>query len=517
MSVAVETGVRSTGNANMTETDDGALVARIAEARDREAFEALFRRHVKAAHSLARMLSNDRSDAEEAVQEGMLDCWRKASTYRPTEGSPRAWLMRIVANRALGLARKRRSYSRRLERHREGSRGGDAGGGRADEGASEDEKAALRGLVERLPPANRQVLALYFGAALSQDEIAAQLDLAQSTVSHRIQEALRTLRSGMRRAGFAAAVALAEPELAERLLAAYAPPRGLWERVAARVGKGPGSVKAPAVSARAGAPARAWVAGLALVALASGAVLVWNGAGTRNAVRAEPDGVGGALPDPRPTDRRARANRTWTFDAPGAMKDLVIHRGNWKHLPAGGRNGSGCIQIEGGDWFGVLLPVEARDLPVRVSVWSPVPMTGRSVKMTVTWDDAATTLAGFSNFAKNWGSGWARHDFYICDRYMEGRVDGRRSMFSIMTPSGRIMLATRWAQRIDDLTIEPIKSNDLPDATAFLEAYRRLRPGARRGDELPVPELRQYAAPGKQIELWFVLLRTEGAPETGGH
>src|SRR5262245_48401759 len=80
--------------------DDGALLDAVGRRRDRNAFELLFARCHGAAYGLALDITNNPTLAEEAVQEAMLRVWLTASSFRG-ESSVKAWIMRIVAGKAL--------------------------------------------------------------------------------------------------------------------------------------------------------------------------------------------------------------------------------------------------------------------------------------------------------------------------------------------------------------------------------------------------------------------------------
>src|SRR5262245_40610294 len=79
----------------------------VAERRDRDAFETLYRRHEQAAYALAFHITRHREEAQEAVQEALVRAWSAAPSFR-AEGSVRGWLLRIVARESLRRIRDRR-------------------------------------------------------------------------------------------------------------------------------------------------------------------------------------------------------------------------------------------------------------------------------------------------------------------------------------------------------------------------------------------------------------------------
>ena len=67
-------------------------------------------------------------------------------------------------------------------------------------------QAYLRGLIAGLQPEQRRLVTLYYGAGLSQDEIAAMLSVSQRKISLQIKKLLSHLKSGLTRAGFSSPV-----------------------------------------------------------------------------------------------------------------------------------------------------------------------------------------------------------------------------------------------------------------------------------------------------------------------
>jgi RNA polymerase sigma-70 factor, ECF subfamily len=87
------------------ESGDGALVERAREG-DAEAFEALVRRHLRAAYAVALARLGSPEDAEDASQDAFMTALQKLDECRDPERFG-AWLLAIVRNRALDLLRRR--------------------------------------------------------------------------------------------------------------------------------------------------------------------------------------------------------------------------------------------------------------------------------------------------------------------------------------------------------------------------------------------------------------------------
>ena len=99
------------------ELDETTLVVRAQEG-DPNAFEALARRHQAALYRVAVRVMGDPVEAEDALQEALIDAWLRIERFRP-DSSFATWMYRIVTNRCLDLLRKRRPVPvEQLDDHR---------------------------------------------------------------------------------------------------------------------------------------------------------------------------------------------------------------------------------------------------------------------------------------------------------------------------------------------------------------------------------------------------------------
>ena len=146
-------------------------------------------RHWRWVRGLARHLVRD-GDADELVQE----VWESSVERRPTTaiGNPRAWLARVMLNRA-------RSRARSEDRRRRREEAADIS---ASEATTPEEAAArvevqrmLAGLVGELPPLYQQVIYLRYFEDREPAEIAGLLGAPAGTIRWRLSEALGRLRT----------------------------------------------------------------------------------------------------------------------------------------------------------------------------------------------------------------------------------------------------------------------------------------------------------------------------------
>jgi RNA polymerase sigma factor (sigma-70 family) len=90
----------------ITPTEAAALVAAVAESRDREAFTRLFDHFAPRLNAYMMRLGSSAALAEEIVQDTMTTLWRKAALFDPAKSSLSTWLYRIARNRRIDLARR---------------------------------------------------------------------------------------------------------------------------------------------------------------------------------------------------------------------------------------------------------------------------------------------------------------------------------------------------------------------------------------------------------------------------
>lgn len=194
------TGARAT----TTGLSDAEIAAHIA-AGDQNAFTLLMRRYNRPLYRTARSIIKDDAEAEDVLQDAYLIAYRSIGQFRG-EAKLLTWLTRIVVNEAIARIRKtaRRAQIIPLER-------GDPDPGiviEMNESATErPEHAAMRAearaLLERsidsLPEVFRTVFVLRELEEMSVDEIAACLQIPNTTVRTRYFRAKSLLREALSR------------------------------------------------------------------------------------------------------------------------------------------------------------------------------------------------------------------------------------------------------------------------------------------------------------------------------
>ena len=148
-------------------------------------FEDFYRSEFRSTVSLAAWLTRDAATGEDLAQEVMTVIQRTWTHVRELD-NPKAYLRRLVINRAANERRRKGRERRALERIA-------ATGPASQRMAADSSDDALWIEVRRLPLRQRATVALRYLEDLSTDEIAEVLDCAPSTVRVNLHRAHRRL------------------------------------------------------------------------------------------------------------------------------------------------------------------------------------------------------------------------------------------------------------------------------------------------------------------------------------
>ena len=183
---------------------DAQLAAR-AGAGDARAFETIMRRNNQLLFRTARSILRNDEEAEDAVQEAYLHAYRALGSFRG-EAKLSTWLVRIVANEALGRLRRRGADVIPLDTVTDTAAPNtetimDENHNDRPERAAE--RAEVRKLVEAridlLPDAFRPVFMLRAVQEFTVEETAAALGIPEATVRTRFFRARSLMREGLSR------------------------------------------------------------------------------------------------------------------------------------------------------------------------------------------------------------------------------------------------------------------------------------------------------------------------------
>jgi len=179
---------------------DGEMAAQLKRG-EATAIESLYDRYGRLAYGLALRILNDRTAAEDVVQDAFLGVWRNAGSFDLSRGSLRNWLMTAVHNRAIdqlrGKAKARRHAElETIERTVEVPDAWEAV-------ALELERKQVLEAFDQLPETQRRALELAYFKGYSHTEIARELNLPLGTVKGRLRIGLEKMRSFLQARGVA--------------------------------------------------------------------------------------------------------------------------------------------------------------------------------------------------------------------------------------------------------------------------------------------------------------------------
>ena len=172
------------------------------------AFDALFERYKDYVYRVAFFVTRNSGDAEEATQEAFLDLLRALPRFK-LDGPARfeTWLYKITVNRCRSRFRRKRPPSADWDELADELVAG-VNGDPEHSALKRETRDTIWGAVDRLPDAQREVVALRYLSDLSYDEIAEALGINPGTVKSRLfyahqalQQTLSPMANGLVRTG----------------------------------------------------------------------------------------------------------------------------------------------------------------------------------------------------------------------------------------------------------------------------------------------------------------------------
>lgn len=169
--------------------DDVILLGRVARG-DQDAVGALYDLHSHLLFGLLVRILNERSEAEEVLQEVFVQAWTHAHTYESSRGTPAGWLCGIARNRAIDRLRARARGVRTLE-----SVAAPPSPETPEALASTSQRERdVHLALKALPQEQRELIERAYFTGSTQSEMAEELGLPLGTVKTRVRTGLQTLR-----------------------------------------------------------------------------------------------------------------------------------------------------------------------------------------------------------------------------------------------------------------------------------------------------------------------------------
>lgn len=174
------------------------LLARTANG-DQSAFAMLYDRFAPGLFSMTVKMMHDEKEAEDVLQEGFSQIWRRAASYDPTRSSPFTWSVMILRNKAIDRLRVRQRLERTLERatveFAHFAESDDVSSGEAER---RDEGEQVRAALTGIPEEQRHAVELAFFGGLTHEQIAEKLATPLGTIKARIRRGLLKLRDALK-------------------------------------------------------------------------------------------------------------------------------------------------------------------------------------------------------------------------------------------------------------------------------------------------------------------------------
>ncbi len=161
---------------------------------NRQAQYQLYKLYSKAMFNICYRMMNDRSDAEDMLQESFTEAFRKLGSFRH-DSTFGAWLKMIVINRCINEIKRRKAKLEFFE---------DMSPFEDEEDLSDDQETGLspdriKKAMEELPKGSRMIFSLYLLEGYDHQEISEILNISESNsktqymrAKQRIKEILKT-------------------------------------------------------------------------------------------------------------------------------------------------------------------------------------------------------------------------------------------------------------------------------------------------------------------------------------
>jgi RNA polymerase sigma-70 factor (ECF subfamily) len=170
-----------------------AALARVA-AGDRAALRLVYQDTSAKLFGVLLRILNDRSEAEDVLQDVYVTVWRKAGSFDPARASPITWMVTIARNRAIDRLRAG-GGSRRTEPIESADEVSDPAPAAEERVGQAQEEQRLARCLEELEARHAAAIRAAFLDGATYDELARRMDVPLGTMKSWIRRGLLKLRA----------------------------------------------------------------------------------------------------------------------------------------------------------------------------------------------------------------------------------------------------------------------------------------------------------------------------------
>ena len=188
---------------NGVTVSDEALMEAITDHRP-EALNEFYSRHGGRLKSVIGNVVHEEGDADDVLQDILLQIWHEADHYSPKAGKLLGWVVTLARRRAIDRLRRKQAYCRAKERYQEhlNEQPASASASESHSFGNDISRSDLRHFLHRrlnvLPRHQREALELAFFAGMSHREIAAVTRAPLGTVKTRLELGLQKLTQSLK-------------------------------------------------------------------------------------------------------------------------------------------------------------------------------------------------------------------------------------------------------------------------------------------------------------------------------
>ncbi|HEX9925916.1 MAG TPA: sigma-70 family RNA polymerase sigma factor [Anaerolineae bacterium] len=170
---------------------DHLLLARKLPIKEADTFATLYREHTAAVFNYCLFRVGDRTTAEDLTADTFERAWRARRRYRPERAAFNTWLF-TIARRVVTDWQRRQARRRWVGLSDDQPDGGPSPEAQIEE---TEQQARLRRLVRSLDQSEQELIALKFGAGMTNRDIAPVLGKTETAVGSAVYRVMQKLRA----------------------------------------------------------------------------------------------------------------------------------------------------------------------------------------------------------------------------------------------------------------------------------------------------------------------------------